>query len=107
MDAMADVAPENMSCLHLVAAPGDKALQDCLTQALHGDAILFLDAGVLHLLSPCVSEAEQPRRAFLFAAADLEAHGLLASAQAAGVTIISDADLCGLLAEHAHCLTWT
>ena len=103
---MVDAAPENMSCLHLVAAPGGNALQDCLAQALRGDAILFLDAGVLHLLSRDVPEVEESGRVFLYAAADLEAHGLLASAQAAGVTIVGDAGVCGLLAEHAHCLTW-
>jgi sulfur relay protein TusB/DsrH len=107
MNDMVDAAPENMSCLHLVAAHSGKAVQDCLAQALHGDAILFLDAGVLHLLSPEMSEVEQSGSAFLFAVADLDAHGLLSSAQAAGVTIVDDAGVCVLLAEHAHCLTWT
>jgi sulfur relay protein TusB/DsrH len=95
------------SCLHLVAATGDGPLEECLAQARPGDAILFLDAGVLHLLSRTVSTRMRTDRAFLFAAVDLEAHGLLTAARAAGVTIVGDAEWCGLLAEHAHCLTWT
>ena len=104
---MADVSSENTSCLHLVAASGDRALNDCLAQALPGDAVLFLDAGVLHLLSPNVPEHGGSGRALLFAAADLEAHGLLDTANAAGVTIVRDSGFSGLLAEHEHCLTWT
>ena len=104
---MADMNPDNTSCLHLVAAPGGRALEDCLAQALPGDAVLFLDAGVLHLLTADVPQRGPAAPAFLFAAADLDAHGLLATARKAGVAVVDDADVCGLLAEHAHCLTWT
>jgi sulfur relay protein TusB/DsrH len=104
---MVDMTSDNTSCLHLVAAPGDRVLEDCLAQALPGDAILFLDAGVLHLLTAGVTQRGRPAPEFLFAAADLDAHGLLATARAAGVGVVQDADVCGLLAEHAHCLTWT
>jgi sulfur relay protein TusB/DsrH len=104
---MADVVSENMSCLHLIAGSDERALEDCLARSLPGDAILFLDAGVLHLLSPRVSEVNRSGRGFLFAAVDLEAHGLLATAEAARATLVKDDDFCRLLAEHAQCLTWT
>ena len=81
---MADMTPKNTSCLHL-----------------------FLDAGVMHLLTADVPQRGPAAPAFLFAAADLEAHGLLATARKAGAALVDDADVCGLLTEHAHCLTWT
>jgi hypothetical protein len=105
--AMSEVATDDKTCLHLVVAAGGRALEDCLARSLRGDTILFLDAGVLHLLDARTTCGGESGPALLFAAADLEAHGLLACARAAGVHIAGDADFGGLLAAHGHCLTWT
>lgn len=104
---MGEAATNDKTCLHLVVAAGDRALGDCLAQSRQGDTILFLDAGVLHLLDDRTACGGESGPALLFAAADLEAHGLLASARAAGVHIAGDAGFGGLLAAHGHCLTWT
>jgi sulfur transfer complex TusBCD TusB component (DsrH family) len=104
---MSDAGNPNTTCLHLVASAGGRALRDCLAQSQAGDAIVFLDAGVLHLLTAPTSSGEGGGPTFLFAAADLEAHGLSACARAMGAGLAEDADVCALLAEHGHCLTWT
>lgn len=94
------------SCLHLVVGAGVEALDDCLLHSQARDTLLFLDAGVLHLLrdasAPVVGLAEAH-----FAAADLQAHGLLDLARRSGVSVIDDAGFCELLRRHPHCLTWT
>ena len=94
------------SCLHLVVGPGAEALGDCLSHSQPRDAVLFLDAGVLHLLhdggAPVVGVAEAH-----FSAADLQAHGLLERARRLGVSVIDDAAFCAVLSRHPHCLTWT
>jgi sulfur relay protein TusB/DsrH len=94
------------SCLHLVAGTGREALDDCLLLSRAGDAVVFLDAGVLHLLddagAPVVGLAEVH-----YSAADLQAHGLLQRAKALQVNLVDDTGICALLAQHEHCLTWT
>jgi hypothetical protein len=104
---MDDASISQATCLHLVASAGGGALHDCLAQSRPGDAILFLDSGVLHLLTALTSNDEGGWPTFLFTAADLEAHGLSACARAMGARVAEDADVCALLAEHGHCLTWT
>ena len=104
---MNEVATNDYTCLHLVVAAGDRALGDCLARSGPGDAILFLDAGVLHLLDAPTARGGEPGAAWMFAAADLEAHGLLARARETGADIVGDEDFGGLLAAHRHCLTWT
>lgn len=99
------VAKEN-TCLHLVVAAGARALGDCLALSGQGDTILFLDAGVLHVMDAATASGGEPGPAFVFAAADLEAHGLLASARRAGADIVGDDEFARLLAAHRHCLTW-
>lgn len=89
------------SCLHLVAGDGAEALADCLAHRCAGDALLFLDAGVLHLLDDREAGAGAH-----FLEADLQAHGLLGLARRRRVRVIDDAGFCALLAAHRHCLTW-
>jgi sulfur relay protein TusB/DsrH len=94
------------TCLHLVAGAGREALDDCLAHSDTGDALLFLDAGVLHLLrhgGGSVAEAANVH----YLAADLQAQGLLELARRLEVSVLDDAALCELLAAHDHCLTWT
>lgn len=94
------------SCLHLVVGAGRQALDDCLAQSGEEDSVLFLDAGVLHLLQTPLRPSERSAAAICYAAADLRAHGLLELARREGVDIVDDARCCELLALHAHSLTW-
>jgi len=98
--------PETTSrCLHLVAGAGRDALDDCLAQLAPGDSVVFLDAGVLHLLR---SSAALPGAAseVFYTDADLRAHGLLEAARRARAGVVDDAGVCALLAQYEHCLTW-
>lgn len=104
---MDDAGISQAGCLHLVASASGRALRDCLAQSRAGDAILFIDVGVLHLLTKHPTDGEGGGPTFLFAAPDLEAHGLSACARAMGARVAEDADMCALLAAHGHCLTWT
>lgn len=93
------------TCLHLVAGDGREALEDCLSLCVAGDALLFLDAGVLHLLQalPVLPDGGEAH----FLAADLQARGLLEAARRRQLSVLDDAAFCDLLAAHGHCLTWT
>jgi sulfur relay protein TusB/DsrH len=98
------------TCLHLVAGAGREALEDCVSRSAQGDALLFLDAGVLHLLeyangSAATALASAAETHYL--GADLQARGLLALARRLEVSVVDDTILCELLAAHDHCLTWT
>lgn len=104
---MTEANRDDRTCLHLVAAAGARALRDCLAFSQPEDAILFLDAGVLHLLGSRLTAGSETMPDIRFAAADLAAHGLLASARALGARTADDADFCTLLAAHDHCVTWT
>ena len=104
---MADMDTQATRCLHFVAAPGPRAVGDCVAQCRPDDTIVFLDAGVLHLLTEQRQDDGGTTPEMFYLAADLEAHGLLVSARKAGAAIATDADLCTLLARHGHCLTWT
>lgn len=92
------------TCLHLVAGDGREALEDCLALCVPGDALLFLDAGVLQLLQapPGLPDSVQAH----FLAADLQARGLLETARRRRLSALDDAAFCGLLAAHGRCLTW-
>ena len=104
---MADRNTQKSRCLHLVAGEGRRAIQDCLARCRPDDTVLFLDAGVLHLLTEPDGAGGSEAPEFRYLAADLEAHGLLDGARRAGVAIATDADLCALLARNDLCLTWT
>ena len=95
------------ACLHLVVGAGRRALEDCLSHAGPADTVLFLDAGVLHLLRTASGSPAGAAAAVYFADADLRAHGLLELAGRLQVAVLDDAGFCELLAAHPHCLTWT
>ena len=94
------------SCLHLVVGAGDSALGSCLSQAGSTDAVLFLDAGVLHLLQAAPDSPNTRQASVYYSAADLHAHGLSDLARRQNVDILDDTGFCELLAAHRHCLTW-
>ena len=93
-------------CLHLVAGSGQACLQQALAHAAAGDSLLFIDAGVLHLLRAASEETVPAGVEMAFLAADLEAQGLRDFAERAGVRVLPDAALAGLLVEHRLCLSW-
>jgi sulfur relay protein TusB/DsrH len=102
------------SCLHLVAGAGQEALDDCVAHSAARDALLFVDAGVLHLLrhatgfdAGSVAGAVAGAAAVHFLAADLQAQGLLELARRLQVSVVEDPVFCELLVAHDHCLTWT
>jgi sulfur relay protein TusB/DsrH len=95
------------SCLHLVAGARHEALDDCLSHVDPADAVLFLDAGVLHLLRATGGPLGGAALRVQFMAADLRAHGLFDLARRVDADILDDAGFCGLLSAHGHCLTWT
>jgi sulfur relay protein TusB/DsrH len=98
------------SCLHLVAGAGREALEDCVSRCAPGDALLFLDAGVLHLLqyaNGCAATALATAAEAHYLVADLQARGLLELARRLEVSGVDDTTFCELLAAHDHCLTWT
>lgn len=94
-------------CLHLVAGSGPSCLRQALAHAAPGDSLLFIDAGVLHLLRAAGGESVPDGVETAFLAADLDAQGLRRAAERAGVRVLPDAALAGLLGEHRLCLSWT
>lgn len=95
----------NKTCLHLVATSHIEAMERCAAQFAGGDAVVFLDDGVMHLADP--------ERVFqsLFADChflepDLEARGLARVAEEVGVQTITDSEFVALLKHHQACLTW-
>jgi sulfur relay protein TusB/DsrH len=94
------------SCLHLVVGAGEGALGNCLTHAGAADAILFVDAGVLHLLQAASAWPDSSQTPVFYSATDLHAHGLFSLARRLEVNILDDDGFCDLLAAHRHCLTW-
>ena len=95
------------SCLHLLAGGGRAAFEECRPFCSPGDTVLFLDAGVLHLLGDAPGDLVDAGVASAFVAADLAAQGLARAAAEEGVQVVDDAALAELLRRHVHCLTWT
>ena len=82
------------------------AMERCLSQLTKGDLILFLDDGVMHLPGWFSDPSATPQADCCFAAADLEARGLLQLARQAGANIIGDSEFSELLGKYSFCLTW-
>jgi sulfur relay protein TusB/DsrH len=94
------------TCLHLVVHSSPRAMDNCLVQADEGDAVLFLDDGVMHLVNDISRSFRPPFTECCFSAVDLEARGLSGLAQAAGAVTLTDSKIAGLLQTHDFCLTW-
>ena len=95
----------NKTCLHLVATAHMEAMERCSALFARGDAVVFLDSGVMHLADP--------ERVFqsLFADChflepDLEARGLARVAEETGAQTITDSEFVALLKHHQACITW-
>lgn len=91
--------------MHLVIGTDPVALSDCLAQCAAGDVVLFLDAGVVHLLERN-RLVQDGGAAEFYSSADLEARGLLEAAAHSGVQLASDEDFVRLLERCSHCLSW-
>lgn len=92
--------------LHLIVGSGCEARLQCLAHAAPGDAVVYLDAGVLHLIDNEAASLGGAGISPLFSTADLAAHGLGGLARKAGVQVVDDPGICELLAAKRHCLTW-
>lgn len=103
---MGSAARKTGRCLHLVLGAGDEALDSCRRCCDPGDSILFLDAGVMHLLTSGPGIVGEHVQSICFAGADVDARGLGKMAHDAGVRLLSDQEFPGLLADHDHCLSW-
>jgi len=95
------------TCLHLIVSTGESAMSDCLQQCCEGDSIVFLDVGVLHLLGSLEQSALPDNVNVCFSLEDLQARGLLETANRQGVQVKDARAVASLLLEHEHCLTWT
>lgn len=92
--------------LHLIVGSGREARVQCLAHAAPGDAVVYLDAGVLHLIDTEAASLCGAGISPHFSTADLDAHGLAGLAREAGVQVVDDPGICELLAAKSHCLTW-
>jgi len=68
--------------------------------------MLFLDDGVVHIVSDFHPSFEPPLAACYFAAADLAARGLSGLAMDSAYPVVSDREIAGLILAFEHCLTW-
>ncbi len=68
--------------------------------------MVFIDSGVMHLVSESGARTDLRSPGLAFSREDLEARGLLRIAQKQGVKILSDRAVAGLFRKHEHCLTW-
>jgi len=97
---------ENRNCLHLVVRSSIDALESCRSRFDAGDAVLFLDDGVMHITGNPGRIFQPLFRKGYFSDPDLDARGLRTLAGDAGVRIISDPEFVGLLQKYDFCLTW-
>ncbi len=87
---------------------GEGALANCLSHADAADAILFLDAGVLHLLQAASAWPDSSQAPVFYSATDLQRPWIVRTWPGdLKVDILDDDGFCELLAAHRHCLTWT
>jgi len=89
-----------------MATAQESALKDCLSQKLDCDTLVFIDAGVMHLLSGMTDQLDPTDPGVYFSSEDLEARGLVPFAREQGVQIVDDRATVRLLRSHDHCLTW-
>ena len=97
---------ELRSCLHLVASASEAARRDCLAQIRTGDRLVFIDAGVMHLLSHGEAGSHSWPDLCAFNLPDLEARGLAGLAQEMGVTTVDDRGVAAGMKAMQHCVTW-
>ena len=94
------------NCLHLVVRSSIEAMERCRSQCTDEDAVVFLDDGVMHLTDGILESFGSDLPEVFLSAVDLEARGLLPAALDAGVTIVGDSDIAGLLLKYDFCVTW-
>jgi len=99
-------AESTRTCLHLVVSAHHSALADCLNQRTDADSVVFIDGGVMHLLSDTAQRPDLAASGFFFSHEDLEARGLMPFAREQGVQTLDDRATVRLLRQHDHCLTW-
>jgi sulfur transfer complex TusBCD TusB component (DsrH family) len=98
--------PHRKTCLHLVVKASDSALEGCRSQFDDGDAVLFLDDGVGHVLGMTGGTQPLPLSSCHFSSEDLEARGLSGVASEAGVKGLPAGEAAALLIARDLCVTW-
>ncbi|MDH3940153.1 MAG: hypothetical protein OET46_04110 [Xanthomonadales bacterium] len=97
---------KSKTCLHLVVRSSAELVQRCGAFSKEGDAVLFVDDGVMWLAAANIGEEPPFACSSMFLAADLQARGLLAVAHDLQVRVVTDQEFPDLLRKHATCLTW-
>lgn len=97
---------ETAKCLHLVARSSSNVIESCGAYCDEQDEVLFVDDGVMHLVSEQGESGDASVKNGIYLAMDLAARGLMGIAREAGVRIASDRDFVRLLRQHESCLTW-
>jgi len=97
---------EREKCLHLVARSSANVIESCRAYCDEQDEVLFLDDGVMYLVSDHGETGDAGVINGIYLAADLAARGLMGIAREAGVRIACDQDFARLLRQHESCLTW-
>ena len=99
-------ADKATGALHLVYTAGQGGFSACRSACAAGDVVLFIDNGVRQLLLGEPGRLLPPGVAVHYSKPDLEARGLLRTAQDAQVRILEDGEFTALLVNHRHCLGW-
>lgn len=97
---------EKAKCLHLVARSSANVIESCRAYCDEQDEVLFIDDGVMYLVTKHGETGDAGVCNSIYLAADLAARGLMEIAREAGVRIASDRDFVRLLRQHESCLTW-
>ncbi len=95
---------EGSGVLHLLLSANAAALDDCLACCFEEDCVALLGEAVM-LMSGDESPLRFPCR-IAVSAADAAARGVGRELAAAGVELVDDAALMGLIESHRHCLSW-
>jgi sulfur transfer complex TusBCD TusB component (DsrH family) len=87
-----------------------EAVDHCRSHFEDGDAVLFLDDGVMQITSSA-SPLPDPLNSsgdplVFYSAVDLEARGLSGLARSVGAIVLQDSDIAGLVQSYGFCLTW-
>ncbi len=99
-------AVKNKKCLHLVVTSSAEALDRARSQFEKGDAMVFLDDGVVHIAGDFQGIPLPLFTECYFAGADLAARGLSGLAADSEIPIVSDREIAELIKAFELCLTW-
>ena len=94
------------SVLHLLLSAEQSAWQDCLRACQSTDTVVLLDAGVMGLVGSSPNSIKDFPCAVIASKPDVSARVGTVGGVNTQVTLVSDDELIGLLADHPRCLSW-